>query len=77
MNDLQGDQLVVLVLDGTAEVQTGVSVTSKHKEEHVYEAHFIEQALRIGVFSITALSSHVRNERFTFRHRKIINKTKC
>lgn len=29
MNDLQGDQLVVLVLDGTAEIQTGVSVKSK------------------------------------------------
>ena len=29
VDDLQGDELIVLVLDGTAEVQTGVSVTQQ------------------------------------------------
>lgn len=48
MNDLQGDQLVVLVLDGAAEIQTGVPVTSKHIGEHVGKADFIKKDLRIN-----------------------------
>lgn len=29
MDDLQSDELIVLVLDGTAEVQTGISATQQ------------------------------------------------
>lgn len=66
MNDLQGDQLVVLVFDGTAEIQTSVSMACKHIEKCICEANFIKQALRIDVFSMTA-SSHARNKTLTVR----------